>query len=94
MTPEELAALMADAIDPNKAPEALIKIREHITALTTTSATLAEKTEADQKTIAELRDTNMRLFLHTGAAATTEEPAEETPEQIRDNLRKKLFKED
>lgn len=93
MTNEELEVLLTQAADPNTAPVALSSLRDNVRDLISNVGTLTAQTQADAKTIADLRDVNMRLFLKTGSGAETggqEEEHEETVEELNERLRKTL----
>lgn len=97
MTIEELEALLKQAADPNSAPEALATLREKVSEIITVNGTLASQHAEDEKTIGDLRDVNMRMFLRTGSEPTGDNsvPEEETPEQVTERLRNMYFnKED
>lgn len=86
-TKDQLAALLKDAADPNKAPLALQQLSESVGGLidehATATATIAER----DRTIGQLRDTNMALFLKTtGEPPATETPKEKTDDEIFDDL--------
>lgn len=86
MTLDEYKAI-AGGLTTDNAPDVVTQILSGITtdleALNTATNALAEK----DKRIAELQDTNMKLFLSvTGKAEAPEEPEEKTPEQLRLDL--------
>jgi hypothetical protein len=84
---DRLAALIKEAADPNKAPLALQALTDEVGGLidehATATATIAER----DGTIAQLRDTNMQLFLRqTGNPQGAEPEKEETPDETFDRL--------
>lgn len=83
MTLDELNRLLAEAADPTKAPEALIKIKEGYESLFNDLITASKAHDEDQAKIANLTDTNQRLFLRvTGATIPPDQDDEQ--KQIRD----------
>lgn len=88
MTPEELKALLADVLDPNKAPEAVVKLSEKVNTLI--AAAEASKAEAERQTkeMNEVRDINARLsLLVTGISKRDEPDVKELEDMDRNELR-------
>lgn len=84
---DEYKALLKDATDADKAPEALSKILKGVTEDVTTLETLTTAHADDEKKIRELQDTNMRLFLaQTGEPQKEEEEPEITPQSIAEKM--------
>lgn len=94
MTREEFAAFMKDAADANKAPDALSRIKDGVEEMFATIDTLSESKTANEATIAELRDVNMRMFLRQGSPAEDDEDEEETLDEMDERLRKQILEED
>lgn len=93
MTTEELNALLAQAADPNNAPVALATLKDKVTDLITASSNAAIKAQEDAKTIQDLRDTNMRMFLRVTGEAGGQEEHEETVDELNARLRAALLGE-
>lgn len=92
MTRDEFAAYLNDAADANKAPDALAKIRDGVTEMYASIDSLTEAKTANEATIAELRDVNMRMFLRQGSAGDDDdEDEEETLDEMDDRLRKQIL---
>lgn len=82
-TPEQIAALFADCANPDKLAAALTSLNEEIKELSTAVETMTNDGKAKDATIADLRDTNMKLFLRqTGAVEDTPPEEDKTPEDI------------
>lgn len=85
---EILSKVLTDATNPDKAPEALLLLKDEAEQLFAKYEE-AQKSIADMTDkVAELRDTNQRLFLRqTGSAESKEEQDEpETPEAAMEAL--------
>lgn len=81
MTRDEFTSYLTDAADPNKAPEALTKIRDGVSELFASSEAAQAQAKKDKATIEELQGVNMRMFLRdtgTGSGARQEQEHEET----------------
>lgn len=94
MTKDEFDGLLLQAANADTAPEALSKIRDGVNDLFGEAETLKAANEASTKQIADLRDTNMRLFLRTTGNVKDEDEHEETVEELNERLRKKLLGDD
>ena len=78
MTHDEMKALIAQAADPDKTAEALTAIADEVTTLYDTVDSYAAQVAEKDKTIADLRDSNTRLFLRiTTGTDTSPDDAEE-----------------
>lgn len=82
LNPEILSKVLADAADADKAPEALLLLKDEAEQLFAKYDEALESNKQMTEKVAELRDTNQRLFLRqTGSGESKEEPDEpETPE--------------
>lgn len=90
MTREEFETLLTQAADPNQTAMALSNIREGVGTLFDSNEQLSKQVNEDNETIAQLRQTNMQLFLRIGGQAPQEEEKEETLEEMDERLRKML----
>ena len=90
---ESLKDLLVKAADADQAPVALgdleAEVGGMIEALDSANATIAE----NEKTIAELRDTNMKLFLRSTGTVEEKDP-EKTTDEVLEDYFEELFKED
>ena len=78
MTRDEVLALITQAANADTAPAALSELTGAVNELFTTNETLTQTVQENETTIANLRDTNMRLFL-----AQTEKLKEDEPEPAK-----------
>lgn len=90
MTREEFETLLTQASDPNQTAMALTQIREGVGELFNSNENLSQQVAESNETIAQLRQTNMQLFLRIGGQAPEEEEKEETLEEMDERLRKML----
>lgn len=90
MTREEFDTLLTQAADPNQTAMALTQIREGVDTLFNSNENLSQQVAESNETIAQLRQTNMQLFLRIGGQAPEEEEKEETLEEMDERLRKML----
>lgn len=90
MTREEFDTLLTQAADPNQTALALSQIREGVGELFNSNENLSQQVAESNDTIAQLRQTNMQLFLRIGGQAPQEEEKEETLEEMDERLRKML----
>ena len=90
MTREEFDTLLTQAADPNQTALALSQIREGVGELFNSNDNLSQQVAESNETIAQLRQTNMQLFLRIGGQAPEEEEKEETLEEMDERLRKML----
>lgn len=90
MTREEFDGLLTQAADPNQTALALSQIREGVGELFNSNENLSQQVAESNETIAQLRQTNMQLFLRIGGQAPEEEEKEETLEEMDERLRKML----
>lgn len=90
MTREEFDTLLTQAADPNQTALALSQIREGVGELFNSNENLSQQVAEGNETIAQLRQTNMQLFLRIGGQAPEEEEKEETLEEMDERLRKML----
>lgn len=90
MTREEFDTLLTQAADPNQTALALSQIREGVGELFNSNENLSQQVAESNETIAQLRQTNMQLFLRIGGQAPQEEEKEETLEEMDERLRKML----
>ena len=90
MTREEFNTLLTQAADPNQTAMALSQIREGVGELFNSNENLSQQVTESNETIAQLRQTNMQLFLRIGGQAPEEEEKEETLEEMDERLRKML----
>lgn len=80
MTLEQYTEKLQHAVlNADEAPAIVNEVLGELKTDLTTSATLKAQTETDAKTIADLRDTNMKLFLAQGGSIKEEEKEEEKP---------------
>ena len=82
LNPEILSKVLTDATNPDKAPEALLLLKDEAEQLFAKYDEAQKSIAGMTEKVAELRDTNQRLFLRqTGSAQENDEPGEpETPE--------------
>ena len=90
MTREEFDTLLTQAADPNQTALALSQMREGVGELFNSNENLSQQVAESNDTIAQLRQTNMQLFLRIGGQAPEEEEKEETLEEMDERLRKML----
>ena len=90
MTREEFDTLLTQAADPNQTALALSQIREGVGELFNSNENLSQQVAESNETIAQLRQTNMQLFLRIGGQAPEEEEKEETLEEMDERLRQVL----
>lgn len=81
---EFLSKLASVGTEPDKAPALLSELSEEAKSLFTSVDTLTEANKNYEKQVADLRDTNMKLFLKTTGTSPDEDPEDEekTPETI------------
>lgn len=85
---EYTARMTAILKDANTAPAEAEKMLSDLKADLTTLGTLAEKSKQDDKTIGELRDTNMQFFLKQ----TTSAPPQTEQTNDADAMLEKILK--
>lgn len=92
LNPEILSKVLADAANPDKAPEALLLLKDEAEQLFVKYDEALKSNEQMNEKVAELRDTNQRLFLRqTGSGVEQEEEEEpETPEGVLNALMNKI----
>lgn len=94
MTRDEVLALITQAANADTAPAALSELTGAVNELFTTNETLTKTVQENETTIANLRDTNMRLFLAQTEKVKEEEPEpEKTAEDYLNELVKKIMEE-
>lgn len=94
MTRDEVLALVTQAANADTAPAALTELTGAINELFTTNETLTQTVQEHESTIANLRDTNMRLFLAQTEKVEEEEPEpEKTAEDYLNELVEKIMEE-
>lgn len=71
MTRDNMKAIIAQAADPDKTAEALTAIADEVTTLYDTVDSYAAQVAEKDKTIADLRDSNTRLFLRITTGTDT-----------------------
>lgn len=94
MTRDEVLALITQAANADTAPAALSELTGAVNELYTTNETLTQTVQEYETTIANLRDTNMRLFLAQTEKVKEEEPEpEKTAEDYLNELVEKIMEE-
>lgn len=94
MTRDEVLALITQAANADTAPAALSELTGAVNELFTTNETLTKTVQENETTIANLRDTNMRLFLAQTEKVKEEEPEpEKTAEDYLNELVNKIMEE-
>ena len=94
MTRDEVLALITQAANADTAPAALSELTGAVNELFTTNETLTQTVQENEETIANLRDTNMRLFLAQTDQVEDKEPEpEKTPEDYLNELVEKIMEE-
>ena len=94
MTRDEVLALITQAANADTAPAALSELTGAVNELFTTNETLTQTVQENQTTIANLRDTNMRLFLAQTEKVKEDEPEpEKTAEDYLNELVEKIMEE-
>lgn len=94
MTLEEVLALITQAANADTAPAALSELTGAVNELFTTNETLTQTVQENETTIANLRDTNMRLFLAQTEKVKEDEPEpEKTAEDCLNELVEKIMEE-
>lgn len=94
MTRDEVLALITQAANADTAPAALSELTGAVNELFTTNETLTQTVQENETTIANLRDTNMRLFLAQTEKVKEEEPEpEKTAEDYLNELVDKIMEE-
>ena len=94
MTRDEVLALITQAANADTAPAALSELAGAVNELFTTNETLTQTVQENETTIANLRDTNMRLFLAQTEKVKEEEPEpEKTAEDYLNELVEKIMEE-
>lgn len=94
MTRDEVLALITQAANADTAPAALSELTGAVNELFTTNETLTQTVQENETTIANLRDTNMRLFLAQTEKVNEEEPEpEKTAEDYLNELVEKIMEE-
>jgi hypothetical protein len=94
MTRDEVLALITQAANADTAPAALNELTGAVNELFTTNETLTQTVQENETTIANLRDTNMRLFLAQTEKVKEEEPEpEKTAEDYLNELVEKIMEE-
>lgn len=94
MTRDEVLALITQAANADTAPAALSELTGAVNELFTTNETLTQTVQENETTIANLRDTNMRLFLAQTEKVKEEEPEpEKTAEDYLNELVEKIMEE-
>lgn len=94
MTRDEVLALITQAANADTAPAALSELTGAVNELFTTNETLTQTVQENETTIANLRDTNMRLFLAQTEKVKEDEPEpEKTPEDYLNELVEKIMEE-
>lgn len=94
MTRDEVLALITQAANADTAPAALSELTGAVNELFTTNETLTQTVQENETTIANLRDTNMRLFLAQTEKVKEEEPEpEKTAEDYLNELVNKIMEE-
>lgn len=89
ITKDEFSKLLVMATDPDKAPEALQQLQEHGEEIFSDVENFTKQLEEHKAKVAELRDTNMRMFLKVGAKG--EEIRAEEKEETGDEKFDRLF---
>lgn len=94
MTRDEVLALITQAANADTAPAALSELTAAVNELFTTNETLTQTVQENETTIANLRDTNMRLFLAQTEKVKEDEPEpEKTAEDYLNELVEKIMEE-
>lgn len=94
MTRDEVLALITQAANADTAPAALSELTGVVNELFTTNETLTQTVQENESTIANLRDTNMRLFLAQTEKVKEDEPEpEKTAEDYLNELVEKIMEE-
>lgn len=94
MTRDEVLALITQAANADTAPAALSELTGAVNELFTTNETLTHTVQENETTIANLRDTNMRLFLAQTEKVKEDEPEpEKTAEDYLNELLEKIMEE-
>lgn len=94
MTRDEVLALITQAANADNAPAALSELTGAVNELFTTNETLTQTVQENETTIANLRDTNMRLFLAQTEKVKEDEPEpEKTAEDYLNELVNKIMEE-
>lgn len=94
MTRDEVLALITQAANADTAPAALSELTGAVNELFTTNETLTQTVQENETTIANLRDTNMRLFLAQTEKVKEDEPEpEKTAEDYLNELLEKIMEE-
>lgn len=94
MTRDEVLALITQAANADTAPAALSELTGAVNELFTTNETLTQTVQENETTIANLRDTNMRLFLAQTEKVNEDEPEpKKTPEDYFNELVEKIMEE-
>lgn len=94
MTRDEVLALITQAANADTAPAALSELTGAVNELFTTNETLTQTVQENETTIANLRDTNMRLFLAQTEKVKEDEPEpEKTAEDYLNELVNKIMEE-
>ena len=94
MTRDEVLALITQAANADTAPAALSELTGAVNELFTTNETLTRTVQENETTIANLRDTNMRLFLAQTEKVKEDEPEpEKTAEDYLNELVEKIMEE-
>ena len=92
MTRDEVLALITQAANADTAPAALSELTGAVNELFTTNETLTQTVQENETTIANLRDTNMRLFLAQTEKVKEDEPEpEKTAEDYLNELVEKIM---
>lgn len=90
----ETMELIKQAVNPDKAPDALNQLTENIKELYTTNETLSNSVSSMQGQIQDLRDTNMKLFLSQTREVEKNEPEpEKTPDDYLTELVERIRKD-
>lgn len=94
MTRDEVLTLITQAANADTAPAALSELTGAVNELFTTNETLTQTVQENETTIANLRDTNMRLFLAQTEKVKEDEPEpEKTAEDYLNELVEKIMEE-
>lgn len=94
MTRDEVLALITQAANADTAPAALNELTGAVNELFTTNETLTQTVQENETKIANLRDTNMRLFLAQTEKVKEDEPEpEKTAEDYLNELVEKIMEE-
>lgn len=91
MTRDEVKNLITQAANADTAPAALQELQAAVDDLFTTNETLTQTVAEQDSTIANLRDTNMRLFLSQTEKLEDKDPEpEKTPDDYLQELIDKI----